>query len=54
MSISYNYWQDGELWLGYLEEHPDYLTQGGTLQELEEHLQELQKDLSPGIVASAG
>jgi hypothetical protein len=21
-------WQDGEMWLEYLEEYPDYLTQG--------------------------
>jgi predicted RNase H-like HicB family nuclease len=24
----YVYWQDGEAWLGYLEEFPDYVTQG--------------------------
>jgi len=23
----YVHWQDGEMWLGYLEEFPDYLTQ---------------------------
>jgi hypothetical protein len=22
------YWQDDEMWLGYLEKYPDYLTQG--------------------------
>jgi hypothetical protein len=25
--IKYIYWQDEEMWLGYLEEYPDYWTQ---------------------------
>ena len=24
-------WQDGQMWLGYFEEFPDYLTQGESL-----------------------
>ena len=24
----YVYWQDDDMWLGYLEEYPDYMTQG--------------------------
>jgi predicted RNase H-like HicB family nuclease len=31
----YVHWQDGEMWLGYFEEFPDYLTQGESLGELE-------------------
>jgi hypothetical protein len=27
------YWQDGNMWLGYLEEYPDYMTQGESLEE---------------------
>ncbi len=27
------YWQDKEMWLGYLEDYPDYMTQGETLEE---------------------
>ena len=26
----YIYWQDDDMWLGYLEEFPDYWTQGKT------------------------
>ena len=27
--IKYTYWQDDDdMWLGYLEEYPDYMTQG--------------------------
>lgn len=46
----YVYWQDGEMWLGYLEEFPDYMTQGETLQELQEHLKDLYSDLTSGQI----
>ena len=36
----YVYWQDGEMWLGYLEEYPDYMTQGESLEELKENLKD--------------
>jgi len=50
--IRYVYWQDEETWLGYLEEFPDYLTQGETLDDLKEHLQDLHKDLASGQIPS--
>lgn len=31
------------MWLGYLEEFPDYWTQGVSLEDLEEHLKDLFK-----------
>jgi len=34
----YVYWPDGDMWLGYLEEFPDYMTQGEALDELQENL----------------
>jgi hypothetical protein len=46
----YVHWQDGEMWLGYLEEFPDYLTQGESLAELEENLRDLYRDLTSGEV----
>ena len=39
------YWQDGEMWLGYLEEYPDYMTQGETLEELKENLRGIYNEL---------
>ena len=36
--------------LGYLEEFPDYLTQGETLPELEENLRDLYRDLTSGEI----
>ncbi len=44
------YWQDGNWWLGYLEEYPDYMTQGETLEELKENLKDLYKDLASGKI----
>ena len=44
------YWQDGEFWLGYLEEFPDYMTQGNSLEDLKEHLRDLHADLASGQI----
>ncbi|HOA99859.1 MAG TPA: hypothetical protein PLH24_07880 [Candidatus Atribacteria bacterium] len=35
------YWQEGNIWVGYLEEHPDYWTQGESVEKLKENLREL-------------
>ena len=43
-------WQDGDQWLGYFEEFPDYMTQGSTAEELKAHLRDLYKDLTSGEV----
>ena len=48
--VKFVYWQDGKWWIGYLEEYPDYMTQGESLEELKENLKELYKDLSSGKV----
>jgi predicted RNase H-like HicB family nuclease len=29
------------MWLGYLKEYPDYMTQGETLEELKENLKDI-------------
>lgn len=46
----YIHWQDGDMWLGYLEELPDYLTQGESIAELEENLRDLYRDLTSGEI----
>ncbi len=46
----YIYWQDDNLWLGYLEEYPDYMTQGETLEELEENLKDIYNELNSGNI----
>lgn len=44
----YIHWQDNGMWLGYLEEFPDYLTQGQSIEQLQENLRDLYKDLAGG------
>ena len=34
------YWKGEKLWLGKLKEHPEIMTQGRTLKELEENIQD--------------
>jgi len=46
----FTYWQDGEIWLGYLEEYPDYMTQGETLEELKENLIDIYNELISGNI----
>ncbi|PYI49768.1 MAG: hypothetical protein DMF11_00095, partial [Verrucomicrobia bacterium] len=49
-SIGFTYWQDDEMWLGYLDEYPDYMTQGTSLDNLKEHLLDLYNDLTSGVI----
>jgi len=44
------YWQDGDHWLGYVEEYPDYMTQGQSLLELKENLKDLYNELTSGAI----
>ncbi|MBD2576819.1 type II toxin-antitoxin system HicB family antitoxin [Oscillatoria sp. FACHB-1406] len=46
----YVYWQDEEMWLGYLEEYPDYWTQGESERELKENLLALYRDLTSNTI----
>jgi predicted RNase H-like HicB family nuclease len=47
-TIKYVYWQEEDMWLGYLEEYPDYWTQGETIEELQESLKDLYIELTSG------
>lgn len=49
-NIRYVRWQDGDMWLGYLEDYPDYRTQGESLEELEENLRDIRKELISGAI----
>ena len=48
--LRYVYWLDSDFWLGYLEDFPDYRTQGETLEELNENLLDLYEDMINGSV----
>lgn len=49
-TVRYIYWQDKGMWLGYLEEYPDYMTQGQTIEELQENLKDLFQELTSGQI----
>ena len=49
-AIKYAYWQDEDMWLGYLEEYPDYWTQGETIEELKENLRDIYRELTSGSI----
>jgi predicted RNase H-like HicB family nuclease len=49
-TIRYVYWQDEEMWLGYLQEFPDYMTQGETLEEMQENLRDIYEELMSGRI----
>ena len=42
----FTYFQDEEMLVGWLEEFPDYKTQGETLEELKENLRDIYRDLN--------
>jgi len=49
-TVRYIYWQDKDMWLGYFEEYPDYMTQGQTTDELQENLKDLYEELTSGRI----
>jgi predicted RNase H-like HicB family nuclease len=52
-TVKYIHWQEGDAWLGYLEEYPDYWTQGESFDDLIDHLKDLYLDLSGGQIPGA-
>jgi len=51
-SPGFTYWQNGNDWIGYLDEFPDYQTQGSSLEDLKAHLVDLHKELVSGVIPS--
>ena len=45
MELNYTYWKDDGWYVGYLDDYPDYATQGETLAELEDMLRSLHEDI---------
>ena len=40
-TVKFVYWHEDGVWIGYLQDYPDYWTQGETLADLKEHLRDL-------------
>ena len=49
-TVNFVYWEEDGGWLGYIQEYPDYWTQGVTLDDLRENLRDLYKDLTSGQI----
>ncbi len=49
-TVKYTYWKDGEFFIGFLNEYPDYQTQGMSKEELIENLKDLLLDLGSGQI----
>lgn len=49
-TLEYTFWQDGEYFLGHLNEYPDYETQAYSKDELIENLKDLLVDLESNKV----
>lgn len=49
-TVKFTSWQDGKFFIGFLNEYPDYQTQGENKEELAENLKDLLNDLESGQV----
>lgn len=49
-TTKFTYWQDGDYYLGFLNDYPDYQTQGMSKEELVKHLRDLLVDLESGEI----
>ena len=45
-------WEESGGWLGYLQDYPDYWTQGETRDDVDANLRDLYADLTRGAVPS--
>ncbi len=49
-TLKFTYWKDGNYYLGFLNDYPDYHTQGMSKEELVGNLKDLLADLESGEV----
>jgi predicted RNase H-like HicB family nuclease len=43
-------WEEEGDWLGYLQDYPDYWTQGDSEEDLKEHLKDLYAHITSGSI----
>jgi len=48
--VKFVHWKEERAWLGYLQDYPDYWTQGETLEDLKDHLKDLYADITSGEI----
>lgn len=45
-TLKFTFWKDEDYFIGFLNDYPDYMTQGITKEELIENLRELLRDIN--------
>ena len=48
-TVKFVYWEEGGAWIGYLQDYPDYWTQGETLDDLRDIYDGVTNGDLPGI-----
>lgn len=49
-TAKYFVWEEDGAYFGYFVDYPDYWTQGETPEDLKEHLRDLFRDLTSGML----
>ncbi len=49
-TTKFTYWQEGDYWLGFLNDYPDYQTEGMSKEELANNPRDLLVDLESGEI----
>lgn len=49
-TLKFTYWKDGSFHIGFLNDYPDYQTQGLSKEELVDNLRSLLADINSGEV----
>jgi len=49
-TIKFVYYQEDGMWIGWLEEYPDYKSQGETLDEFKDNLKDIYQDITTGKI----
>ena len=50
MKTKFTYYKEDEMWIGWLEDYPDYRTQGESLSKLKENLKDIYSELTSGNI----
>lgn len=45
-TLKFTFWKDEDYFIGFLNDYPEYMTQGITKEELIENLRELLRDIN--------
>lgn len=49
-NVKFVRWEEDGAWIGYLQDWPDYRTQGEALEDLKAHLADLYRDIASSQV----